>query len=321
MSNVSVLIPTFKRPELLGEAIDSCLNQSCKPFEILVGDDSPDDLTQLKINAYQSKSNVPIKYKHNVPSLNQAGNINMLFQEAKGDKIILLHDDDLLVSTAIETLLNCFHLNPDIDIAYGKQYIISQNGEIDYHSSEKLNRGYFRTSETEGCKLNSLEAGILQQFPNDGYMLDAKVIKHIQYRNYSDIGFIGDGCEYDFGILVGQYRFKTYFVNSYTAKYRVTMESMSTNPNSNFAYYAFKILENVDLPKNYEVMKSKKLSEISPIAIVQVIYSKSGNYQNEALRIYFSKYHRMKIFSLGGIRRFFIILYCILNSSFFSKKI
>ncbi len=42
---VSVIIPTYHRPYLLKETIDSVLAQTVRPYEILIGDDSKNDET------------------------------------------------------------------------------------------------------------------------------------------------------------------------------------------------------------------------------------------------------------------------------------
>jgi len=43
---VSIIIPTYKRPDLIKRAIRSILNQTYQDFEIVIIDDSPDDETE-----------------------------------------------------------------------------------------------------------------------------------------------------------------------------------------------------------------------------------------------------------------------------------
>ncbi|MEM1303844.1 MAG: glycosyltransferase, partial [Planctomycetota bacterium] len=38
---ISVCIPTYRRPDLLREAVESVVRQEYRPLEIIVGDDSP----------------------------------------------------------------------------------------------------------------------------------------------------------------------------------------------------------------------------------------------------------------------------------------
>src|SRR5690349_13450286 len=88
---VSILIPTFERPHLLGEAIDSALAQTYPHVEVLVGDDSRDGRTEALVRGHPAASR--IDYEHNARPLGQAGNVNRLFDRARGDRVIVLHDD------------------------------------------------------------------------------------------------------------------------------------------------------------------------------------------------------------------------------------
>lgn len=321
MSKVSILIPTYKRSDLLQEAINSCIDQTITPWEIIIGDDSPDDVTKNLVLQIKKQTQIPVNYIHNIPSLGQAENINKLFESATGDKIILLHDDDLLLQNSVETLLSCFIKHPEIDVAYGKQYLISQSGTIDYKTSEEFNDYYFRNRSTEGFKLDPVESGFLQQFPNDGYMLSSKVINELKFRTYCDIGFVGDACDYDFGFRVGLKGYKIYFTNVYTAKYRLTSGAISTSVNNYCAYFAYKLLKNTNLPAEFDKKKIKKLREFAPIAIAQAISSKVPRSHYEATKIYFSKYHKGKILSLGGIKRLLLIIVSFAKNRFTQKSV
>mgnify|MGYP001452828904 FL=1 len=91
---VSILIPTYKRPEFLKQCIQSCIQQTLKPCEILIGDDYPGEDTLTAINSFEV--DFPIIHNRNKPSLGQAKNVDSLIQLACGDLCCLIHDDDLL---------------------------------------------------------------------------------------------------------------------------------------------------------------------------------------------------------------------------------
>src|SRR4051812_46032781 len=114
---IAVCIPTYNRPDLLSEALQSCLNQTILPREILIGDDSFDNKTGKLINQIALSSAVKIRYFHNDPSLGQAINVNSLFKNVKEELTMLLHDDDTLLPDALENLLKCFTEHGDIDAA------------------------------------------------------------------------------------------------------------------------------------------------------------------------------------------------------------
>jgi hypothetical protein len=87
-----------------------------------------------------------------------------------------------------------------------------------------LNRDYFRSAEWAGLKLSSVEAGVLQQFPNDCYMVRSAAARAIDWRSREEVGH---GCEYDFGLRLGLSYSGFFFVDAFTAKYRLTEHAVS----------------------------------------------------------------------------------------------
>lgn len=308
MMKISICIPTYNRPDLLEEALESCFNQTLQPFEILIGDDSTNNETSSLIKKLQDNNQFNIQYFYNNPSLGQTGNINKLFNTIKGDKVVLLHDDDLLLPQALEKLAFCFKKDPEVKVVFGKQYIIDANGSTDLKASENLNNVYFRTKSFQGNFLTSLEAGFLQQFPNDGYMLDASVLKEVNYRKKNgNVGELGYGSEYDFGLQVGIRGFKMYFTDEFICKYRKSREnSISSSSTDDAGLKAFMLLRSTDVPDASYKLKVHFLKKKVPIAISQAC--KTGK-RAQAMALFFSKWHRSKILSPGGAKRLIMIFF------------
>ncbi|WP_185147947.1 glycosyltransferase family A protein [Peribacillus simplex] len=98
-SLVSVIIPTFGKPERLKYAIDSVLVQDYSPLEIIIVDDNGEGTenqieTQKIINNYLSKVN-NLKYICHATNKNGSVARNTGIKEAKGEYIALLDDDDV----------------------------------------------------------------------------------------------------------------------------------------------------------------------------------------------------------------------------------
>lgn len=94
---VTIAIPTFRRGKLLQEAVDSALHQSFdQEFEVIVVDNNPErnDLTEKTMHVY--RNNPQVAYYKNEVNLGPTGNWNRLYDLAKGDYVVMLHDDDLL---------------------------------------------------------------------------------------------------------------------------------------------------------------------------------------------------------------------------------
>jgi glycosyltransferase involved in cell wall biosynthesis len=300
--NVSICIPTYNRPGFLAEAIDSCLRQTYKPKEILIGDDSTNNESEELIEKIKKNSSTVIRYFHHMPSLKQVKNVNFLFDSVRGDKLILLHDDDLLLPEALEKMVKILQNDNSIQAVFGKQYIISENGLVNEEATIDVNKYYFREAKFEGNVLTPLQSGISQQFPNDAFLIDSKIARKIKYREFSKDLSIGDACDFDFGFRLGQEGIKMYFINEFTAKYRTTLNSVSSESTTT-AYKSYKLLH-LYSKKDKSSILSTRLKQKAPIAIIQA--NSSGN-KKDAFNIFFSKWHFNKIFTPGGIKRFLIL--------------
>ena len=90
---VSVLIPAYNAENWIGEAIDSCLNQSWTNIEIIVVNDGSVDATWSVVQRYSAQQRVIL-----IDQLNKGASAarNRAFQESKGQFIQYLDADDLL---------------------------------------------------------------------------------------------------------------------------------------------------------------------------------------------------------------------------------
>jgi glycosyltransferase involved in cell wall biosynthesis len=99
MPLVSVVIPSFGRPELVLRAIESVLTQTHREVELLVVVDGPDPDT---ISAVQSVSDKRLQMIVNPCSLTAAGARNAGADLARGEWIAFLDDDDAWLPEKLE---------------------------------------------------------------------------------------------------------------------------------------------------------------------------------------------------------------------------
>ncbi|MGR5970150.1 glycosyltransferase family 2 protein [Bacillus paranthracis] len=90
---VSVLIPTYNRPNYFKIALDSVLAQEYPNIEIIITDDSTNDET-YSIVAPLIKSFSNIHYFKNSERLGGVKNFQQAFLRSKGEYINFLMDDD-----------------------------------------------------------------------------------------------------------------------------------------------------------------------------------------------------------------------------------
>src|SRR5258708_7948198 len=192
MPSVSIGIPTYRRPDLLKIALDSCLAQTFEDFEIVIVDDSPDIETEQLISNISAKQ--PIICIHNKDKQGQAAAKNQLLDKATGKFFVLLHDDNMLLPNALEDLIRPLEGYPDVVVSFGKQHSLTNDGFIEEAESVKLNERYYRTDD-RGDQVQSSEwAALVQQLPGDSYMVRTSAAQATRYR--SDIG---ECCDAEFG--------------------------------------------------------------------------------------------------------------------------
>lgn len=263
-AHVSICLPTCNRPDLIVTCIDSCLAQSHGDLEIVIGDDSNDTRTEDLITARYAHE-PRIRYARNQPPLGQARNVASLFERAGGDKILLIHDDDLLTTDGVEKLVGLWTLRPQLDAAFGDQYEADHSGAIDFEASAQLNADFRRTKEAEGLQTPPGKTGLIQMFPNNGWMADAKLVKHISYREE-----FGVCCDFVFGTQLCLAAREVFYLHDYVSVYRKTASSVSHSTRGTTLaapLSAYEFVKALQLPASLEPARKVALRRLAPIVV------------------------------------------------------
>ncbi|WP_110968500.1 glycosyltransferase [Pseudomonas huaxiensis] len=123
---VSIVMPTYKTQHL-HQALESALNQTYRNLEILVCDDCPTDAIEA-ITAEYGKFDPRIRYVRNPDAGKDIGRLNhvLCMNEARGEFIKFLNDDDLLDPECVERMIKSFSDYPDITLVTSKRQRIDQ---------------------------------------------------------------------------------------------------------------------------------------------------------------------------------------------------
>lgn len=125
----SITIPAFKQ-KYLYEAIESCLAQTYKDFELIIVDDaSPEDLKSV-VDRFQDSRIRYYRNEKNCGALHVVDNWNICLGYAKGDYVICMGDDDRLLPNCLEEYSRLIDKYPDLDIYHGMTEIIDENGNV-----------------------------------------------------------------------------------------------------------------------------------------------------------------------------------------------
>ena len=125
---VSIGIPTFNRPELLRQALESARSQTYPNLEILVSDNESTDAQTSKILAEASAIDFRIKTYRHKKDIGAAANFEFLLNSATGDFFTWLADDDLMHPTCIKLLVAAHKQNPRLVCAFSDVTILDING-------------------------------------------------------------------------------------------------------------------------------------------------------------------------------------------------
>lgn len=146
MSNklISIIITTYSRPDNLCRAIESVLNQTYSPIEIIVVDDNglgtENQIRTEKLLSYYIEGSKITYIKHEV---NRNGSVarNTGVKAAKGFYIGLLDDDDEFapdkIAIQIDTLINAQLRDPLCCGCYCNTEVHHKNGKISYRNNPK----------------------------------------------------------------------------------------------------------------------------------------------------------------------------------------
>ena len=128
---VSVIVPSYKRHrDLVERAIGSLLEQTYQNIEIvLIDDNARDDLQSYRKELETMVAELHddrICYIQNKENLGGAGARNAGLQQAKGEYITFLDDDDVYLPEKIEKQL-AFMLENKLDVSFTKLNIYNEN--------------------------------------------------------------------------------------------------------------------------------------------------------------------------------------------------
>ncbi|ORU00580.1 hypothetical protein D081_1103 [Anaerovibrio sp. JC8] len=137
MPLVSIMIPTYNRPELFERTLMSAINQSYPNVEILVNDNSTNDDTEVLMDKYSGVVNV--HFFRNKEAKTKAENFMTFEHLATGKYLQWCMDDDLLAENKLSKMVPVLRDNPNITVVSSVRGIIDANDElIDSSTAIKL---------------------------------------------------------------------------------------------------------------------------------------------------------------------------------------
>ncbi|NJM39416.1 MAG: glycosyltransferase [Anaerolineae bacterium] len=126
---VSIIVPTYNRADLLGEALDSVLKQTFTNWEVIVVDDGSVDDTKALVSKYidrDSDRHSRIRYIYQA-NKGLPGARNTGLRAATGDYIAFLDSDDLFLPHKLQSQVAVLDQSPNLGL------VASGHVEVDLH--------------------------------------------------------------------------------------------------------------------------------------------------------------------------------------------
>lgn len=154
---VSVALCTRNGAAFIGEQLDSILNQTRPPRELVVSDDDSTDATlqvvREHVDAYRARGGaLELQVLENGPALGVAANFAQAIGACHGDLIALSDQDDVWHPERLEVIERYFAGHPEVTLVHGDARRVDADGR-------SLNRSLFESLRVSRRERSRIERG------------------------------------------------------------------------------------------------------------------------------------------------------------------
>lgn len=152
---ISIIITTYNRAHYVADAVESALSQDYSRMEVIVVDDGSTDDTEGVVAGFSSPLLRYIKKEHT----GAADTRNQAIKVAKGEFIIWLDSDDVLLPNVLNSYSDLLSEYPDVDVVYGDYLVVDMDDNFirdltfsDYHNDNaQLISDLLKSNKLPGC--------------------------------------------------------------------------------------------------------------------------------------------------------------------------
>lgn len=128
MPLVTIGIPVYKRLRFLPQALQSVADQDYPNIELIVSDNGGGGTAIPELVGQYYKR--PYRFRQNPSAVNITLHFNQIMQEATGDYIVMLGDDDEISPNFVSDLVSVAQRYPNIPVVIPKQEQMDEEGRI-----------------------------------------------------------------------------------------------------------------------------------------------------------------------------------------------
>jgi glycosyltransferase involved in cell wall biosynthesis len=156
----SVIIPTYNRAGMVGDAVRSVLEQTFRDYEIIVVDDGSTDGTREALGPFADR----IRYVHQENG-GVAAARNRGIAESRGEYLAFLDSDDLFAPSMLEEALRTFERHPDAGAVFTAEIDLDAQGRQRRVSTKRTPGEFFTPAGMIGrdTRVGSGRPGIVRR--------------------------------------------------------------------------------------------------------------------------------------------------------------
>lgn len=121
---VTVIVPTIGRPKYIKSAVNSVLMQDYEEIEVLISDNYPEISTRTVLGMMHDPR---IRFIERDRRYESSEHMNMCINEARGEYVMILSDDDLICPSYVSSMVGLFSENTDVMVCLGQQKVLNEN--------------------------------------------------------------------------------------------------------------------------------------------------------------------------------------------------
>lgn len=210
---VSIVTPSYNSGKFLEECIQSVLFQDYPNVEHIIQDGMSTDQTKRILKKYQKPLYRKLLKIFIEPDKGQSDGLNKALKRAKGEVILILNADDVLLPYACSWGAIHLKMNPKVAVVYGDEYIINENGKI--------------IKEFTGPRYDYKRLLCVEIIP-------AAQTAFIRSKYFKEVGLGADDTletcpDYEMWVRIGA-RFEMKYTPGFVCKYRWHRQSESQQP-------------------------------------------------------------------------------------------
>lgn len=149
MANISVAMTTHRRAAYLQKALESVMEQTLLPKEIVICEDGMDPDTERVVQSFRGFG-VEIRYIRNSPPLGQLLNRVQAMSLTTSGYVAMLDDDDQWEPTFLEKTYGALEEHPECGFCSTDHALMDGDGNLLNEASEQLSRQYGRADMETG---------------------------------------------------------------------------------------------------------------------------------------------------------------------------